>query len=146
MVIVIQRVQNATVNVRDKEQACIENGLMLLVGLDKTDTQETLRQAVQKILKIRIFEDDDGKMNHSIIDVEGELLVVPNFTLSADTENGNRPSFHQAAPPDQAEELFDQMADLFDQEVSTQKGVFGAYMEVNLLNDGPVTFTLKIDE
>lgn len=107
MKIVIQRVQNASVNVCDKKKGSIQNGLLLLVGIDRMDTEETLQQAVQKVLKFRIFEDDEGKMNRSVLDVKGELLIVPNFTLSANTEKGNRPSFNKAAPPGEAEKLFD---------------------------------------
>ncbi len=145
MKIVIQRVRKASVNVREKEETSIKSGLLLLVGIDETDTQETVKQAVQKVLKFRIFEDENGKMNYSVSDMKDEILLVPNFTLSAETEKGNRPSFGKAAPPDRAEKLFNRMAALLGKEIAVQTGIFGAHMEVELLNDGPVTFILEIE-
>lgn len=144
MKIVIQRVRNAAVIVREKEEAAIRKGLLLLIGIDRFDAEETIQQAAEKILKMRIFEDKDGKMNRSVLDIDGEVLLVPNFTLSADTEKGNRPGFGKAAPPDEAEKIFDKMVSSFSKEVKAEKGIFGANMQIELLNEGPVTFTLEL--
>ncbi len=144
MKIVLQRVREASVIVREKEVASVKKGLLLLVGIDENDIEETLQQATEKVLKLRIFEDENGKMNRSVLDVKGEVLLIPNFTLCADTEKGNRPSFAKAAPPADAKVLFEKLAACFDEKIATQTGIFGAHMEVKLLNDGPVTFTFKI--
>lgn len=145
MNIVIQRVSHANVNVREKEIASISEGLLILVGFGQGDSKKVVRTMVQKILKLRIFGDENGKMNHSILEVEGEILLVPNFTLCADTQNGNRPSFGYAADPGKADQLFNDMAEQFRQKIAVQTGEFGAHMEVSSLNDGPVTFILKSD-
>ncbi|HLR76471.1 MAG TPA: D-aminoacyl-tRNA deacylase [Balneolaceae bacterium] len=143
MKIVIQRVRQTSVIVREKKIASIRRGLLLLVGIDESDTEETVHSMVNKVLKFRIFSDNQGKMNHSVLDIGGEILLVPNFTLSATTQNGNRPSFAKAAPPGKAEMLFDKMYSEFSKSIETQKGQFGADMDVKLLNDGPVTFILQ---
>lgn len=145
MKIVAQRVRQTTVIVREKKIAAIEKGLLLLVGIDSGDTEETVRRMVNKVLKLRIFSDNEGKMNHSVLDIMGEILLVPNFTLSANTEKGNRPSFVQAAKPDIAKRLFDIMTESFSKKIATQMGEFGADMQINLQNDGPVTFILESD-
>ncbi len=143
MKIVVQRVSRASVIVRDETIGSIKKGLLLLVGIDKNDTEQTVQQMTEKILKFRIFGDDEHKMNHSVLDVNGEVLLVPNFTLSANNWNGNRPSFAGAAAPDKAEELFDMMCSQFRLKIETQVGEFGAHMGVKLINDGPVTFNLE---
>lgn len=143
MKIVLQRVSQASVQVGEKSIAKIGQGLMLLVGIDSGDSEETVNRMVSKLIKFRIFSDDKGKMNLSVKDINGEILVVPNFTLSADTESGNRPSFIKAAPPNEARKLFNLMTKEFSKKVETQTGEFGANMAVKLLNDGPVTFILQ---
>lgn len=143
MKVVLQKVNRAAVIVREKKIASIERGLLLLVGFVKADTKKQVRQMVKKVLKFRIFEDENNKMNYSVLEVKGEILLVPNFTLCADTEKGNRPSFAKAAAPDKADQLFNSMAKQFGEEIAVQTGAFGAHMEVGLHNDGPVTFILE---
>ena len=145
MKVVIQRVKNASVTVNDEVTGAIGKGLLLLVGIHGDDTEETMRWVSDKILKMRIFDDEEGKMNLSLKDVEGELLVVSQFTLYGDASKGNRPSYIEAAGPEKAEKLYDDMVDYFknehDQKVAT--GQFAAYMEVESVNDGPVTIILE---
>lgn len=118
---------------------------MLLVGVHEDDTKEQMQWLADKILKLRIFDDEDGKMNLSVRDVEGALLVVPQFTLYGDYEQGNRPSYMEAAGPDKANKLYEDMVQYFkDQpELQVKTGKFGAYMDVQLHNDGPVTLVLE---
>ncbi len=144
MIIVLQRVTDAHVDVEGKTIGAIGKGLMVLVCAEREDTDEKAIALAQKLLRYRIFEDESGKMNRSVTDVAGELLLISQFTLAADTNHGNRPSFTPAAPPDEGLRLFN----LFVDEVKksglvTQTGEFGAYMKVTLTNDGPVTFTLR---
>lgn len=145
MKIVIQRVQNASVFVRKKKEASIKKGLLLLVGIDETDSERTIHWAVKKVLNMRIFEDEVGKMNESVSKTGGEILIVPNFTLSANTTKGNRPSFRSAASPEKARKLYKIMIDHFsnDTNITIETGKFGSHMEVRLLNDGPATFILE---
>lgn len=137
----IQRVLKASVDVDSMTVGSIGNGLLVLIGVGENDQAEDRAYLVQKILNLRIFSDHDGKMNLSIKEVSGELLVVSQFTLYADTKKGNRPSFVKSAPPAVAKEQYQ----LFLQELKQQSGldvacgVFGADMKVNLINDGPVT-------
>ncbi len=145
MNIVIQRVTNAQVTINDKNTAAIGPGLLVLVGFENTDKEETLALASQKILSMRIFEDAAGKMNLSIKDIAGALLIVPNFTLAADLKKGNRPSFDTSLDPQQARPLFEKLVACFAQSaLNVKTGSFGAAMKVSLMNDGPVTFTLRI--
>ncbi len=144
MIVVLQRVTEAHVDVEEKTIGTIGKGLMVLVCAERGDTDEKAKLLAQKLLRYRVFEDDAGKMNRSITDIGGELLLISQFTLAADTNHGNRPSFTPAAPPDEGLRLFQ----LFVEEVKksglvVQTGQFGAYMRVSLVNDGPVTFTLR---
>lgn len=145
MKIVVQRVLGGEVQSDGNTLGSISKGLLLLVGIHGEDSKLTVEWCCEKISGMRIFDDEEGKMNLSVEDVKGELLVVPQFTLCGDAEKGNRPSFTSAAPPEKAEELFDYMVSYFrrntPQPVST--GEFGAYMEVELVNDGPVTIILS---
>lgn len=145
MKIVIQRVRKASVTVNGEQTGAIKKGLLLLVGIHGDDTKETIEWACKKILKMRVFDDEEGKMNDSLQDVKGELLVVSQFTLYGDVSKGNRPSYIKAAGPQKAEKLYDYMVDYFkkehDQKVAT--GTFAAYMDVELVNDGPVTIILE---
>ena len=141
---VIQRVSKGFVTVDDKVVAEIEKGLVILLGIAPEDTVELAKQMVDKIAHLRIFEDDEEKMNLSALDVNAEAIVVSQFTLYADTSRGRRPSFIGAAKPELAEPLVEAFAHLLtDQGVPTQTGVFGAMMEVALVNDGPVTIVME---
>lgn len=144
MKVVIQRVKSGSVKVAEHQVAKISNGVVIFLGIGHTDGEEQARFLVNKIVNLRIFEDDDGKINKSLLDVEGEAIVVSQFTLYADTRKGRRPSFTDAAPPEIASPLVDLFAQLLtDQGVSTQTGVFGAHMLVRIDNDGPVTIVLE---
>lgn len=145
MKIVLQRVSEASVSVDNVQAGAIENGLMLLVGIHEDDDQEQIQWLAEKILKLRVFDDENGKMNLSVQDIEGELLVVPQFTLYGDYEQGNRPSYFSAAGPEKAEKLYENMVSYFKQEsdLNIETGTFGTYMDVQLHNDGPVTLVLE---
>jgi D-tyrosyl-tRNA(Tyr) deacylase len=141
---VIQRVKHAKVSVNGKEISRINGGLLILLGIGPNDQEENARTMTKKIAALRIFQDDQDKMNLSVLDCGGEALVVSQFTLYADTRKGNRPSFTGAALPNLAEPLVDRFAALLNEQgVPTQKGEFGAYMQVELENDGPVTIILE---
>ena len=140
----IQRVSEGSVTVDDKVVAEIGQGLVILLGIAPGDTLELAQQMVEKIAHLRIFEDEDEKMNLSALDVGAEAIVVSQFTLYADTSRGRRPSFVNAAKPDIAEPLVATFAHLLtDQGVPTQTGIFGAMMDVALVNDGPVTIVME---
>jgi len=144
MRVVVQRVREAAVKVENEETGSIENGLLLLVGIHEEDTGEELEWMSEKILNLRIFDDDEGKMNLSVQDIEGDLLVVSQFTLYGDARKGNRPSYIEAAGPDKAEKLYEDMIRYFREhsDLKIETGRFGAYMDVHLVNDGPVTIIL----
>lgn len=145
MKVVLQRVSEASVLVQNERVGVIGHGLMLLVGIHEDDTDEQMQWLADKILKLRVFDDEDGKMNLSIQDVEGEILVVPQFTLYGDYEQGNRPSYFEAADPDKADQLYEDMVSYFkdNSDLNIETGQFGAYMDVQLHNDGPVTLVLE---
>ena len=145
MKVVVQRVSKARVTVGQEITGVIKKGLVLLVGIHQTDGEEQIRWMCEKILKLRIFEDDEGKMNKSVTDVGGGLLVVSQFTLYGDAKKGTRPSFIEAARPEKAEPIYEQMVDYFKKhsELSIQTGSFGAMMNVQLVNNGPVTLILE---
>ena len=143
MRIVLQRVSHASVTVEEKVIGKIERGFLLLVGVTHDDAMEDMEYLVRKIVQMRIFEDEEGKLNRSIQDIGGEILSVSQFTLYADTKKGNRPSFSKAAPGDVALEMFEQFNGLLrDTGIPVETGQFGADMKVELLNDGPVTILL----
>ena len=145
MRIVLQRVSQASVDVDGKRIASIGQGLLLLVGIACEDSAVDLQKTARKIIDLRIFEDDEGKMNRSLRDVGGAVLAVSQFTLYADISKGRRPSFIHAAPPGLAEPLFESFVDALRLEgVDVQTGRFGAKMAVRLENDGPVTLTLEV--
>ena len=145
MKVVLQRVSSASVLVNDETVGSIESGLCLLVGIHGSDTEEDLEWICQKIINMRIFDDGDGKMNLSVQDVGGDLLVVSQFTLYGDASRGNRPSFTEAAGPEKARKLYDEMIRYLKAHsgLKVQTGTFGAYMDVKLVNDGPVTILLE---
>ncbi len=142
MKLVVQRVTSASVEVDNHIVGEIEDGLMVLVGFGENDTTREADYLARKLAKLRIFEDENGRMNKSVMDIGGKLLLVPQFTLYAHTKK-NRPSFHKALAPDEATVLFDYFAEKCSESVSTQTGEFGAFMKVNLLNNGPVTILLE---
>lgn len=147
MRVLLQRVQLGSVSVQGKTIAQIGPGLVLLLGIGHQDSETQARYLVDKIANLRIFEDQEGKMNRSILDTAGEAIVVSQFTLYADTRKGRRPSFTEAAAPDQAEQLVQTFAALLsDRGVATQTGQFGAHMQVHIVNDGPVTIWLETNE
>lgn len=143
MKIVIQRVSEAGVKVDGKIVGEISTGLMLLTGIEENDEKADADWLVQKVLNLRIFSDEEGKLNLSVKDISGEILCISQFTLIADYKKGNRPSFIKAAKPDKAVPLFD----YFKEEIArsglkTESGIFGADMKVSLINDGPVTIVM----
>ena len=143
MRVVLQRVSHASVTVEEKVIGKIQRGFLLLVGVTHDDTMEDMEYLVRKIVQMRIFEDEEGKLNRSIQDIGGEILSVSQFTLYADTKKGNRPSFSKAAPGDVALKMFEQFNGLLrDTGIPVETGQFGADMKVELLNDGPVTIML----
>jgi D-aminoacyl-tRNA deacylase len=150
MKLVLQRVRNAKVEIEGKAVASIGQGLLVLVGVENKDFEapdKTLETCVRKLLALRCFEDEAGKMNRSLTDLQGEILLVSQFTLLGDLTSGNRPSFIKAAKPEIAGPYFDRLVDAFRKTYSADKvqtGVFQADMQVHLVNDGPVTFTLEI--
>ncbi len=143
MKIVIQRVSEASVKVDGKIVGEIGKGLMLLVGVDENDEKTDANWLVQKVLNLRIFGDEDDKLNLSVKDISGEILCISQFTLIADYKKGNRPSFIKAAKPDKAIPLFDYFKEEVAQSgLKTESGIFGADMKVSLINDGPVTIVM----
>ena len=143
----LQRVSSASVAV-DHNSNCIAEigpGLLVLVGVEKTDTQAKAERLAERILAYRVFADDTGRMNLNVGQISGEILLVPQFTLAADTRQGNRPGFSLAADPEMGEQLFEALAAAMQQlGQSPAKGCFGADMQVNLCNDGPVSFWLQV--
>lgn len=140
---VVQRVNASSVIVEDKIVGSINKGLNVLLGISKDDTMEDLKYLKDKILNLRIFEDEEEKMNHSLLDVKGELLIVSQFTLYGDCRKGRRPNFMDALSGEQAKELYEAFVDMCKEEgIKVETGVFGANMKVNIENDGPVTLML----
>ena len=141
---VLQRVRHASVKIGGDTIAQIGPGLVILLGIGPADGESEARYLSEKIANLRIFEDREGKINHSLLDIGGEAIVVSQFTLYADTRKGRRPSFTQAAPPETASPLVNRFADLLaEQGVPTQTGEFGAHMLVEIANDGPVTIWME---
>lgn len=140
---VVQRVKKASVSVEGQNIAAIDKGLVVFLGVAEGDSDKDVNYIAEKITNLRIFEDDDGKMNKSIQDVEGALLIVSQFTLLGDVRKGRRPSFIKAAPPKQAENLYEKLVEVCKEKVDVvEKGQFQAEMLVTILNDGPVTILL----
>lgn len=143
MKIVIQRVSEANVKVEGTIVGNISHGLLLLIGIDEEDTQSDADWLIQKVLNLRIFGDENGKLNLSVKDVEGEILCISQFTLIADYKKGNRPSFIKAAKPDVAIPLFEYFKEeMAKSGLKIESGIFGSDMKVSLLNDGPVTIVM----
>ncbi len=154
MIALLQRVRSASVMVDGKLIASIDQGLLVLLGVEKADDPSVAERMAEKILKYRVFSDDEDRMNLSVLDIRGSVLMVPQFTLAADTRKGLRPSFSNAASPEKGLAMFSQLIDIMRVKGESitpslpdnwlQTGQFGADMAVELLNDGPVTFNLKI--
>ena len=145
MKLVIQRVNHADVKIDKKEVGRINKGLLVLVGVASDDDEKTVEKYFNKLVKLRIFEDENGKTNLSLKDVGGELLLVSQFTLLANCKDGNRPSFIGAGSPDEAKRLYEYMVELGkSSDIHTECGVFGADMKVSLENDGPFTIVLEL--
>ena len=144
MRVVIQRVKNASVRVDEQVVGAIDHGLLLLLGITQEDSTEDIEWLCRKIVQMRIFGDENDLMNKSLLDVDGEVLVISQFTLHASTKKGNRPSFIAAARPEEAIPLYEQFITAIQNYIpqKVQTGIFGADMKVNLLNDGPVTITM----
>lgn len=141
----LQRVSQASVSVEGHEVARIAEGLLVFIGIEPNDTEQSAAKMLHKLLNYRVFADEQERMNKSLIDTQGGLLLVSQFTLAADTRSGLRPGFSTAAVPAQAQALFEQMVTLAQQtHTQVQKGQFGANMQVALINDGPVTFLLEV--
>jgi D-aminoacyl-tRNA deacylase len=144
---VIQRVKSAKVSVKDQDVSSIGPGMLTLLGIAKGDTEQTLEKLITKINDLRIFEDENGKMNKSLRDIQGSQLIVSNFTLLGDCLQGRRPSFTGAELPDRARDLYERAIELSrNQGIPTFGGSFQAHMEVSLVNDGPVTLIIDIGE
>lgn len=147
MKFVIQRVTHADVSIDGKIYSSIEKGFLVLIGVCDTDTAATADKMIRKLIGLRIFEDADGKTNLALKDVEGQLLLVSQFTLYADCRKGNRPSFVKAGSPQHAHQLYEYIIDCCKKEVPVvNTGIFGADMKVSLLNDGPFTIVLDSEE
>lgn len=143
----IQRVTTASVTVDKQLVGQIDHGLLILLGVGQNDSEIEVKNLVHKIVHLRIFGDGEGKMNRSLIDINGKALVVSQFTLYADIRKGRRPSFTDAAPPTLAEPLVEHFKDAISRHgIQVEGGIFGAHMEVNLLNDGPVTIWLDSEQ
>ena len=146
MKIVVQRVLSASCMVDNQITGTINHGLMLLIGFTHTDDLEKVKIACKKIVNLRIFDDEEGKMNKSLIDVNGSVLAISQFTLYADTKKGNRPSFIESMRPDPANELYLQMIEILRNEyhIHTETGIFQSHMYLSPICDGPVTINLEI--
>ena len=144
MKLVVQRVKNAKVEVDEKIVGSIDKGFLVLLGVTHTDNEQIADYLVKKLCNLRVFKDDNDKMNLSIKDINGKLLIVSQFTLYADCSKGNRPAFVNAANPEIANKLYEYFCNKCkENEIEVQKGIFGANMQVSLLNDGPVTIILE---
>ena len=145
MKLVVQRVKKSNLKVKNKLYSSINTGIVILIGISKNDNYEMAKELASKIIKLRIFNDDNGKMNKNIMQIKGEVLVVSQFTLYADTNKGNRPSFINAAKPELAISLYNHFIDELQKLISSKvrTGKFGADMKIELINDGPVTIILE---
>lgn len=142
----VQRVNKASVEVDGQTVGAIDKGILLLLGIEKNDSEKSADKLLDKLLAYRIFSDEQGKMNCSVQQVNGGILVVSQFTLAADTRKGLRPSFSSAAPPQLAQQLYDYFVTcLRERHTDVATGIFAADMQVSLINDGPVTFMLQAD-
>jgi len=140
----IQRVSRAKVTIKAKEISSIKRGMLVFLGVERGDAEKDIHFMAKKLANLRIFEDEAGKMNLSIKEIKGEMLVVSQFTLAADLRRGNRPSFDAAESPERAEKIYEELIrEVIKEGIPVKEGVFGAMMEIELVNDGPVTFMLE---
>ena len=144
MKVVVQRVKESSVIIDDKVYNSINNGLMVLVGFTEGDNSLDVDYCVKKITNLRIFDDENGVMNKSIIDIEGSILSISQFTLYAETKKGNRPSYIKALKGELSTKLYDEFNEKLNNIIPTKTGIFGADMKVSLVNDGPVTFMIEL--
>lgn len=145
MKVLVQRVKNASVTIDDELFSSIDKGILALVGIEKNDELGTIQKMAKKVANMRIFSDENDKMNLSLIDVKGEMLIVSQFTLCGDCKKGTRPSFDKSAPPQIAKELYEEfIKEIASYGIKYGTGQFGAMMDVALVNDGPVTFMLEM--
>ena len=145
MIGLIQRVSHASVSIDGVVAGSVEQGVLALIGIEKDDTQQVAERLLERMLNYRLFSDQDGKMNLSLRDIQAGLLLVPQFTLVADTRKGNRPGFSNGATPQLGKQLYEYLLARAEQQYDiVHSGVFGADMQVELLNDGPVTFWLQV--
>ena len=143
MRLIIQKVTSASVKIEGEVISSIQKGLLIFLAIHKNDTEDIISKLTEKISKLRIFEDTEGKINNSIIDIQGELLIVPQFTLYGDSSKGNRPSFTEAAEPKKAEVYYEKfVAALKEKNIPVATGKFRTYMQVQLINDGPATLII----
>lgn len=143
MRLLIQKVTSASVKIEDEVISSIQKGLLIFLAIHKNDTEDIISKLTEKITKLRIFEDENKKINHSIIDIQGEILIVPQFTLYGNSSKGNRPSFTEAAEPKKAEAYYEKfVAALKEKNIPVATGKFRTYMQVQLINDGPVTLII----
>lgn len=143
MKVVVQRVKSSSVEIDKKVVGKIQKGLMVLVGFTEGDSSETIDYMIKKIVNLRIFDDENGVMNKSVLDIKGKILSISQFTLYADTKKGNRPSYIKALNGNKATKLYDEFNSKLNKIVHTETGVFGANMKVSLINDGPVTIIIE---
>ncbi len=145
MKVLIQRVKQASVTIDEELFSSIQKGILAFVGIEKGDTIEEVQKSAKKVANLRIFPDENDKMNYSLIDVQGEMLIVSQFTLCGDCKKGTRPSFDKSAPPEIANELYEKFIEEISQYgIKTQTGKFAAMMDIALVNDGPVTFMIEM--
>ena len=145
MKILIQRVKEASVTINNELYSSINKGILAFVGIEKEDSIEQVEKAAKKIVNLRIFPDENDKMNRSLLDVNGEMLIVSQFTLCGDCKKGTRPSFDKSAPPEIANNLYENfVSEVGKLGIKTQTGKFAAMMDVALINDGPVTFIIEL--
>ena len=144
MKVLIQRVKNASVTIENELYSSINKGILALVGIEKGDTLEQIQKSAKKIVNLRIFPDENDKMNRSLIDIQGEMLIVSQFTWCGDCKKGTRPSFDKSAHPQIANELYEKFVEeVRSYNIQTKTGKFAAMMDVELINDGPVTFMIE---
>ena len=146
MRVLLQRSKNSKVTIDGKVNGQIDHGYVLLVGFTNGDNEEIIDKMINKIINLRVFEDDNGKMNLSIMDTKGSILSISQFTLYANTKEGRRPSFTDAMKPDEASKLYDLFNEKLSEHLLVETGIFGADMKVEIYNDGPVTIMLDSDE
>lgn len=144
MIVLVQRVKEASVYISGKEVSKIGKGLLLLIGIAKDDSEMDISYIVSKIINLRIFSDENGNLNLSLLDIKGDILAVSQFTLLGNTRKGRRPSFSNAMPSEEAENFYNKLINRFkESKIPVKEGVFGAMMEVKLINEGPVTLIVN---